>query len=79
MVDLKLSLPDVAGTRRGQLTLKVGGETDSEDILGKGFRPQHRLLSLPVPQSQHEIWISSNRCQQLTIRTVGGKFNTINV
>jgi len=45
MVDLKLSLPDVAGTRRGQLTLKVGGETDSEDILD---------LLQPMPAAYHQ-------------------------
>ena len=58
-------IPNVSSARGGQLARVLGRETDSEDILRKGLVSEDDALLLPVPDSQHEVRVASDRRQQI--------------
>lgn len=59
-------VPDMTSARGGQLAGILWRETDSEHILGEGLVAEDDALLPPVPDCQHEVRVTADRCQQIS-------------
>ncbi len=59
--------------KRDQGSREERRELHTINLLGKGFAPQYRSSTAPVPECEGEIWAGSNAGQEFDVATGSGR------